>query len=81
MNLDLAKTICLAHYEYVINNIPNNYTPSEIGIAIDVIADNVDSVRYYTLMQYNLWRRGNLEHYPNNSIFNMETLKESINLC
>ncbi len=81
MKIDQAKTICLAHVEYVLNDIPNEYTPEQIGIAIDVISD---TVRHYSYMNstildnYNLWRRGDIEHYPSNSIYNMGILKESI---
>ena len=83
MNIEQAKTICLAHVEYVINDTKNNYTPSEIGEAIDVIIDCIadfNIVNFFVLVQYQLWRRGNLEHYPQNSIYNMEILKESVNL-
>lgn len=81
MKLDQAKTICKAHVEYVLDDIPNTYTPEEIGIAIDVISD---TVRHYSvshsdiLDKYQLWRRGDLLNYPNNSIYNMNILKESI---
>lgn len=83
MKIDLAKTICKAHVEYVLNDIPNEYTPEQIGIAIDVISD---TVRHYSvshsdiLDKYQLWRRGDIEYYPNNSIYNMEILKESVSL-
>ncbi len=84
MNIEQAKIICNAHVEYVLNKKPNQYTVEEIGIAIDVIIDiieNVCCVKYYALNQYQLWRRGELEHYPKNSTYNMEILKESIYLC
>jgi SPX domain protein involved in polyphosphate accumulation len=81
MNIDQAKKICKAHVKYVLEDIPNDYTPEEIGIAIDVISD---IVRHYSVSHsdiistYNLWRRGDILNYPNNSVYNMEILKESV---
>lgn len=83
MKIDQAKTICLAHVEYVLDDIPNTYKPEQIGIAIDVISD---TVRHYSVSHsdiistYNLWRRGDILNYPNNSVYNMEILKESVSL-
>ncbi len=83
MKIELAKKICKAHVEYVLDDVQNDYTPEEIGIAIDVISD---TVRHYSdiysniLDKYNLWRRGDIENYPNNSIYNMNILKKSVNL-
>ena len=83
MKIELAKTICKAHVKYVLEDIPNDYTPEEIGISIDVISD---TVRHYSVSHsdiistYNLWRRGDILNYPNNSIYNMNILKESISL-
>ncbi len=81
MKIEQAKIICLSHVEYVLNGTKNDYTPSEIGIAIDVIIDCISEfniVNFFVLVQYQLWRRGSLEHYPQNSTYNMEILKESI---
>ena len=83
MTIDLAKIICKAHVKYVLDNVPNDYTPYQIGIAIDVIAEQIQDINfmnYSVLEMYNFWRRGNLEHYPLNSIYNMEILKESVSL-
>jgi hypothetical protein len=84
MKLEQAKIICLAHVEYVLNGIKNDYTVTEIGIAIDVNIDCISEsniVNLFVLVQYQLWRRGNLEHYPKNSTHNMNILKESVYLC
>lgn len=81
MNLEQAKTICKAHFKYVIDNIPNNYTPEEIGEAIHYIAILVKPIceyNYKVLMRYNEWRRGYLQEYPLNTVFNMNILKESV---
>jgi len=81
MNLEQAKIICNAHVEYVLNNTPNDYTVEEIGIAIDVISDTIKhySVKHnFILDMYNLWRRGEILDYPNNSTHNMNILKESV---
>ena len=81
MKIEQAKTICKAHVKYILDDIPNSYTPEEIGIAIDVISD---TVRHYSdihsniLDKYNLWRRGDIENYTLNSIYNMNILAESI---
>jgi hypothetical protein len=83
MNIEQAKIICLEHVEYVLNGTKNDYKPYQIGIAIDVIAEqilDINFMNYYVLEMYNFWRRGNLENYPKNSIYNMEILKESVNL-
>ena len=83
MNIEQAKTICKAHIEYVLNGTKNDYTPSEIGIAIHTIAIAIKPIidyNYKVLVQYNEWRRGYLQDYPQNSIYNMEILKESVNL-
>ena len=83
MNIELAKIICLTHVEYVLNGTKNDYTVEEIGIAIDVISD---AVRHYSVSHsdiistYNLWRRGDILNYPNNSVYNMNILKESLYL-
>ncbi len=81
MNIEQAKIICLSHIEYVLNGTKNDYTVTEIGIAIDVIIDCISDfniVNFFVLVQYQFWRRGNLEHYPANSTYNMEILKESV---
>ena len=78
MNLNQAKTICLDHIEFVLNGTKNNYTPTEIGEAIQLIAEKVNSK---TLLDYNKWRRGEIEVYPNNSCYNMEVLKDCVFLC
>ena len=83
MNLKQAKKICLSHAEYVLNGTKNDYTPKEIGEAIHYIAIVVKPIceyNYKILMRYNSWRRGDIEHYPTNSIHNMNILKESVNL-
>lgn len=83
MTIDLAKIICKAHVENVLQNIPNSYTPEEIGEAIDVIKDkmyNYSIAKYAILSMYQLWRRGYLEYYPQNTVYNMKILKESITL-
>jgi len=83
MNIEQAKIICLSHVDYVLNGTKNDYTPYQIGIAIDVIADNVESINfmnYSILSMYNWWRRGNLQDYPQNPSYNMEILKESVHL-
>lgn len=64
MNLDQAKTICIAHVKYVLDDIPNDYTPEEIGIAIDVISDTVrhysvshsDIISTYNIIQFIIWK-------------------------
>jgi hypothetical protein len=76
MDKNLAKQICLAHVNYVLEDKQNNYTPDKIGEAIQLIADKSKSKVLY---DYNKWRRGDLEEYPNNSAFNMKILKESVN--
>lgn len=83
MKIDLSKTICLAHVEYVLDDIPNGYTPEEIGIAIHTIAIAIKPIidyNYKVLVQYNEWRRGYLQEYPLNTIYNMNILKESVSL-
>ncbi len=77
MTTTQAKQICLAHVKYVLDGKQNNYTPKQIGEAIQLIADKSKSDVLY---QYNKWRRGDLEEYPNNTVFNMKILKESLNL-
>ena len=81
MKIDLAKTICKAHVKYVLDDIPNNYTPEEIGIAIHTIAIAIKPIidyNYKVLVQYNLWRRGEIDNYPLNTMYNMNILKESV---
>ena len=81
MNLDLAKTICKAHVKYILDDIPNEYTPEQIGIAIHSIAIAIKPIidyNYKVLVQYNLWRRGEIDNYPLNTMYNMNILKESI---
>jgi hypothetical protein len=83
MKLEQAKTICLDHVEYVLNGTKNDYTPEQIGIAIHTIAIAIKPIidyNYKVLVQYNEWRRGYLQEYPLNSIYNMNILKESIYL-
>lgn len=81
MKIELAKTICKAHVKYVLENIQNEYTPEEIGEAIHYIAIVVKPIcdyNYKVLMRYNEWRRGYLNEYPLNTVFNMNILKESV---
>jgi hypothetical protein len=83
MNLEQAKNICKAHVKYVLEDIPNDYTHEEIGIAIHTIAIAIKPIidyNYKVLVQYNEWRRGYLQEYPLNTIYNMNILKESISL-
>ena len=82
MTIDQAKIICKAHVDYVLKNIPNNHTPEKIGIAIELIAKKVPVNEYSKiLVTYNSWRRGDIEEYPNSSIFNMSVLLNLIDLC
>ena len=83
MKIEQAKTICLAHVEYVLEDIPNYYTTEEIGIGIHTIAIAIKPIIDYNdkvLVQYNEWRRGYLQEYPLNTIYNMNILKESVSL-
>ena len=82
MTIDQAKIICKAHINYILENIHNNHTPEEIGIAIELIAKKVSNNEYSrTLSFYNMWRRGDLADYPNDSMYNMIILLNSIDLC
>jgi hypothetical protein len=81
MKIEQAKTICKAHVKYILDDILNDYTPEEIGIAIHTIAIAIKPIidyNYKVLVQYNEWRRGYLQEYPLNTVYNMNILKESI---
>ena len=77
MNLKQAKIICLAHIEYVMDKTPTDYTPNEAGIAIDKIISSIkNDFDKSNLIKYNLWRRGDLEDYPNDTFYNMFILNK-----
>ena len=78
MNLKQAKIICLAHIEYVMDGTPTDYTPAEVGIAIDKIINSIKNNDFdkSKLILYNLWRRGDIEEYPNDTIYNMFVLNK-----
>lgn len=80
MNLEQAKIICLAHVDNVLNNKPNNYTVTEIGIAIDVLKESIkqhNKLCYYLLDLYNQWRRGTINDYP----LEKTDLQDCIDIC
>ena len=77
MEIKQAKIICLAHIEYVMDGTPTDYTPAEVGIAIDKIISSIENnIDKYNLIKNNLWRRGNLEDYPNDTLSNMFILNK-----
>jgi hypothetical protein len=67
MKLEQAKIICNTHVEYVYNGTKNDYTPTQIGIAIDILKESIkphNKLCYYLLDLYNQWRRGTIDIYP-----------------
>ena len=77
MEIKQAKIICLAHIEYVMDKKPTDYNPTEVGIAIDKIISTIkNDIDRSNLIKYNLWRRGDLEDYPNDTFYNMFVLNK-----
>ena len=77
MEIKQAKIICLTHIEYVMDGTPTDYTPADVGIAIDKVISSIkNDFDKSNLIKYNLWRRGDLEDYPNDTFYNMFILNK-----